>query len=97
MLTEEMKNSLFEANSNYPIVINEDLGLEDWIAAGRPRCIIEVERKDGFVAAIDVAYGLMMLFNENGKFFGAGRYDVVINDVVLLDKAYHGCSKYLWF
>ena len=103
MLTEQMRKTFSALLTNHLVVINQEPELEEWKSLGEPRCLIEVERENGFVAAIDAAYGLQIIFSEDGKFCSWGHHetslknDETLVEAVCLDKNYYGVSKYLWF
>lgn len=97
MITEKMKETLSSLLSNYPIVINQEPNQAEWLEAKSPRCIIEMERANGYVAAFDTSYGLTIVFSEDGEECSWGKNSANLPGVICLNKEYYGIEKYLWF
>ena len=97
MITEEMKKSYILVYPEFPVLINCEMEADEWIAAGRPAIVNELERKNGYVAAVESSYGKILLFSKTGELLATGSHEAVSDKVVVLDKYYHGVQKYLWF
>ena len=70
---------------------------EHWEEAGRPYLWLKVEEAvcGIFTVYIDLAYGYLLLFKSN-EILGKGIDSVITDEVIVLDKDYYGCSKYIW-
>lgn len=82
LIRERFPNSRFHEETDKPWK-----GTHDWI-------IVEDSLADNLVVWFDKAYGLIAL--ANGQTVETGRYSIVTNTVVVLDKDYYGTTKYIW-
>lgn len=71
--------------------------VEHWNSSGRPYLWLKVEDAvcGIFTVYKDLTCGYLLLF-KNNEIIGKGTDSVITDEVIVLDKDYYSCSKYIW-
>ena len=70
--------------------------MEDWKNIGSPYCWVTAEENDSVIVLIDIAYGYMAVLKEGVLLKCSRSKEIVLEDLVILDKEYYNTKKYIW-
>lgn len=78
--------------------VDEKLSLEDWEKEDYPRQWVRVESNDDYIVYIDYAYCAVGLATTSSdkQIFAEGKFEIILDDIVVVDKDYYGTKKYIW-
>lgn len=74
------------------------LKLDEWKLNDYPRPWVKVEEDEHIIVYVDCGYGSLGLAKKNNpkEIILEGKYSIIMDNIVILDKDYYGTSKYIW-
>lgn len=89
-------NDGINGSPNYTHIYKKSgMKYEEWLKEGGPHVWEIVEEKDQYQVWYDTAYGKMAIF-KGDTIIGAGKHEIVTDDIVAVDKEYYGTTKYIF-